>query len=907
MVDFKKIENKWQKAWEKGKVFEANPNPKKKKYFITVPYPYTSGPLHVGHGRTYTLGDVTARFFRMNNFNVLWPIAWHITGTPILAISKRIENKEKEVIDEHVEYVKLHNPKDSKKIVETFVNPENVANYYSSVISKDLKELGCSIDWRRQFTTGERIYNKFIDWQYHHLNSLGYLIKGSHPVFFCPNDGNPVTADDVKGGDTLEMSISEFYLLKKPFEDGYLVSATLRIETIFGITNIWVNPNVNYVKAKVNGEYWYISEDAANKLKEQNFKVEIKQTFKGKELVGKWALIPLTNRKVIILPAEYVEPDVGSGVVISVPSHAPYDLVALEEIKKDEKLLKEFHLDKKVIDEIKPINLIRVEGYSDNITCDIIQKFGIKSTKEIDKLEKATQDVYGLEFYNGITTEVCEDFANLKIGEAKGKVFEKLYSIKLATKMFEQSVKDSKGNLVKHVVCRCGTGIIIKTIENQWFLDYSNEKWKSDARKLLSKMEIVPELYRKFFENSISWLHEWPCTRNRGLGTRLPYDEKLLIESLSDSTIYMAFYTIVHHIRKNRIKPEQLNKDFFDYVFLGKGNSDQIAKETKIHAALIKQLREEFIHWYPVDERRTAIMHIANHLSFFIFHHAAIFPENFWPKRVSLNEALIAEGKKMSKSLGNVIPLVSAIRNYSTDVVRFFLISATEPSSTSDWREKDVETVEKKLQKFYKTFDIISRIKSKKNLYQVDKWFISEFYKNLKEATELIKNYQFKQYIQKIFFEIMSDIEYLSVRTGKKPKITIDILSDWLLALSPTIPHICEELWHKLGNKSFISLEKWSEFDENNIDRNVLELENMFRKNLEDLTQVIKLTGKKNKACLYFVTDKELEYFEESLNYVKKQFGFKEILLFKTTDKKRYDPENKASKAKYGKPGIYLE
>lgn len=901
-LDFRKIEKKWQEKWEKAKIFEGNPNPKKKKYFLTVPYPYASGPMHVGHGRSYVLSDITVRFLRMQGINVLWPMAWHITGTPVLAISKRIKNNDKKLIEEHLDYVKLHTPKEAEKIVKTFTEPQNVANYYASVWSKDLKEAGCSIDWRRQFTTGESIYNQFIRWQYHYLNSLGYLIKGEHPVFYCPTDENPVTTDDVKSGDELEMTIGEFYLLKKPFEDGYLVSATLRIETTFGITNVWINPEADYVKTNVNGEYWYLSKSAANKLKDQNFDVKIEKNFKGKDLIGKWAKVPLVDRKVIILPANYVDPEIGSGVVISVPSHAPYDWIALEDIKKNKELLRKYRLNEEVVMEIKPISLIKVSGYSDHPASDIIKKLGIKSQDEIEKLEKATQDVYNLEFYNGMTTEICGEFKGLKVAEAKEKVFKKLLQMKLATKIYENMTKDKKGNFVKDIFCRDGTKIIVKVLKDQWFLDYANEKWKEKTRKLLSKIRIEPEIYRKQFEDSISWLHEWACARTRGLGTRLPYDERWIIESLSDSTIYMAFYTIVNHIKKAKIKYEWLTKEFFDYVFIGKGD----VKKIKINPKLLKDMREEFLYWYPLDERRTATMHIPNHLSFFLFHHAAIFPENLWPKKVSINEPVIVEGKKMSKSLGNVIPMTAAIRKHGADAVRLYLAYVVDVGSTLDWRESEVEIVKKKFNRFAEICGDAKR-KKKKVKSKIGKWLISKFYSNLSDAKEKLSQNQFKQYIQKIFFEILNEIEYYNNRKPKDENSVGEIFEDWIVALSPVIPHIAEEFWHSVGNKTFVSIEKWPQVKKDKVDKQILELEEIFRKTIDDLNHVLKLAAKKKKAFLYFVTDKEIEYFEEGLDYIKTQFKFGDVKIYKVSDKKKYDPQNKAAKAKYGKPGIYLE
>ncbi|TAL46858.1 leucine--tRNA ligase [archaeon] len=885
MTDFKTIETKWQKKWIKSS--EANPD-KKKKYFFTIPFPYTSGTLHVGHGRTYTLGDVTARYLRMKGLNVLWPMAWHITGTPILAVSKRIEKGDRKVIDEHIDYVSLHNPENAKEIVETFKDPENVAKYYSSVISKDMQELGCAIDWRRQFTTGDKIYNQFIRWQYFHLNRLGYLKKGKHPVFFCPTDNNPVTTDDVKGGDALEMSIAQFYLIKFKAEDGYLVAATLRPETIFGTTNVWVNPDSVYVKAEVNGETWYISRAAVEILQNQEFKIKVVSEITGSSMLHTEVEVPFASKKVPVLPASFVNAEMGTGIVFSVPAHAPLDLIALRDLEKSGEAK-----------HVEPIGVVAVKGLSDIPAADMIEKFGIKSQDEAEKLEKATRELYTQEFYNGMMKENSKWMSGMKVDQARKKVSEMLASMNLSSKLFESQVKDLDGNPVKEVFCRDGTKVIVKLIDNQWFLDYADEKWKDAARKLLGKAKVAPELYRKYFSDSLAWLHEWPCTRNRGLGTRLPFDEKLLIESLSDSTIYMSFYTIVHLIKENRVKPESLTNAFFDYVFFGTSNSKKVAAATKVSQKLLERMRKEFTYWYPLDERRTTPMHIPNHLSFFVFHHAAIFPENLWPKSVSFNEVLIAEGRKMSKSLGNVIPLTKAVRKNGADAVRLYLTNANDISSTLDWREKDVELVGRKLERFLE----IATHKGKGEL-AFDKWLVSKFYRNLEEADKAVENYEFKKYSQKIFFETLSDVEHYISRAGGSA--VNQIIEEWLLALTPIIPHICEELWSKMKKKGLISAESWPKVDPKKIDNDVLKMEEIFRKTIEDLNQIIRIAGKKENAYLYIASPKELEYFEASKDYLQRQFGFKKLEIYKSSDA-GYDPQNKASKAKFGKPGIFME
>ena len=81
-INLNEIEKKWQEKWYGEKAFEPSAEEGRQKFFFTAPYPYASGALHIGHGRTYTNGDVIARYKRMKGFNVLFPMAFHITGTP---------------------------------------------------------------------------------------------------------------------------------------------------------------------------------------------------------------------------------------------------------------------------------------------------------------------------------------------------------------------------------------------------------------------------------------------------------------------------------------------------------------------------------------------------------------------------------------------------------------------------------------------------------------------------------------------------------------------------------------------------------------------------------------------------------------------------------------------------------
>jgi leucyl-tRNA synthetase len=138
-------------------------------------------------------------------------------------------------------------------------------------------------------------------------------------------------------------------------------------------------------------------------------------------------------------------------------------------------------------------------------------------------------------------------------------------------------------------------------------------------------------------------------------------------------------------------------------------------------------------------------------------------------------------------------------------------------------------------------------------------------------------------------------------------KILRHAVTEIVKMLSPLTPHVCEEMWQKLGDKNFVAIAEWPKYYEKLIDKNAIQSENSIRKTIEDLRNVLKLTGKKKKLYLYFVADKELVNFKGIEQLVKKIFGFSKVEMFLISDKKKYDPQNKSAKAKFGKPGIYLE
>lgn len=847
-MDLQKIEKKWQKKWRTAKVFEADIKKNKNKYFFTVPYPYTSGPLHVGHGRTYCVADFIARFKRKQGYNVLWPMAFHISGTPILAISDRIKNKDEKYTKLYSDYVSIYE-KDEKKvkeIIESFTDPQNVANYFAGVISNDFDSIGLSIDWRRKFNTGEERYNKFIEWQYKELMNKKAITKGDHPVTYCINCQNAVAEDDIKDGDTDKVKINEFTSVKSDFNGKKIIASSLRPETIYGITNLWINPDETYAVIKHDDEELIMSFQSYEKLRYQIKGIELLKEFLGKELIGKRITTPL-GKEVLILPGKFVDPDTATGVVYSVPAHAPLDYIGLKDLKENEEEMKKHGLNPQEIRRIEPTVIIDIPGYQKAPAIQVCEELRIKSLADAELIEQATKKVYKEEYYKGILNNKCNEFSGLKVKEIKDKVINKLKKENKALTFYETTRKAE---------CRCGGKVIIAVLHDQWFLDYTSKEWKDKARSLLTSMIIFPEKYRKLFLDVLDWLEKRPCARRRGLGTHFPYDKKWMIESLSDSTIYMSFYTIIHLLNKHKIKPEQLIPEFFDYVYLSKGDVKKLSLKTRISMKQLKGMNESFNYWYPNDQRHTAPGHISNHLIFFIMHHVSIFPKKFWPKAMTFNEFLTGrEGVKMSKSKGNVIPLIDIPRKYSADLYRLYVVSSTDLGSQADWREKEIESIKNKLKSFYNLCMSSVKAEPKTRFEHIDKWIISRFYSRMKQAKKQGENLEIRDYAVNIFFSFINEINYYKNRVAVKDfnSFVRKILPEWIIALEPIIPHLTEEINEKLKSKKFVSIQEFPKIKETMINKEIENYEGVVVNLIKDIYGLIELVKKKPNTIKIFI------------------------------------------------------
>jgi len=838
-VDWKDIEDKWRTEWEKARVFESNLDPRREKCFVTFPYPYMNGPLHLGHGFTATRVDVYVRFMRMNGFNALFPWAWHWTGEPILGAALRVQKGDAEIIRALKEIDGV-----SEEELGKFVDPVFMAEYYTREGREVVKKIGFSVDWRREFhtTSLEPTYSRFIEWQYETLRTKGYVARGTHPVVWCPNCESPTGDHDRLEGEGV--SPEEYTLLKFKYDGAFLPAATFRPETIYGVTNMFINPDATYVEARVGSEIWIISKEAAPKLSEQLKANEVLREFKGAELIGKHFQDPVTGRKLPILPGRFVNPEAATGVVYSVPAHAPADWIALKDLAAKPDELEKFGIRLKSVRAIKPISLISVEGYGENPAVEIVERMAIKDQFD-PKVEEATLIIYRKEFHTGILKPITGKYAGKQVQEVKTELIEDFRKANIA---------DSMLDLPQKVVCRCTTRCIVKILSDQWFLRYSDLEWKRMAHIAVDEAQIFPEAARAYFHDKIDWLHDWACARRTGLGTPLPWSPGWIVETLSDSTVYMAFYTIVRHIRKYGIKPEQLTNAVFDYIFLGKSNPEALSKSAAIPISVLQAMRDEFMYWYPVDLRVSAKELVPNHLSFFILQHTALFPRQHWPKSVGVNGMLTIEGQKMSKSKGNFRTLRETVSRYGADVTRLTLVLGAEDMEDPDWREENAKSTAAKLKSLLKFVSQIIGLKGASETGSVDRWLLSALQTRVVTISNAIKTLKTRTAAEIAFFEIWNDVRWYLRRTSSpNPKVLREAASIWVRLLTPFTPYLSEELWHKLGNNGLVSTAEWPCYDSSKADVAAEEAEDLIKSLLEDTTNITKATKTKPKRICYYV------------------------------------------------------
>jgi len=810
--NFKKIEKKWQKKWEREKVFEVDVKKKSKKFYLMEMFPYPSAlGLHLGHALNYTIGDILARFKRMNGFNVLYPMGFDSLGLP--AENAAIKAGE--------------HPKS--------YTARAIRNYI-----KQMKDLGLSYDWSKLVNSMEPEYYKWNQLFFLKFLEKGWAYRKKAVVNWCSKCNTVLANEQVVGGccwrhkDTgIEIKHLEQWFLKitdyadellnciddlqwpqkiKTMQKNWIGRSegteikfningkdwnifTTRPDTIFGVTFMVISAQheklMELVTEKQKKEVekflhcsMYPKISGAKKLKSIN---EQEQEFMEKEGVftGSYAVNPINGGKVPIYAGNFVVAEYGSGMVMGVPAHDQRD----------------FDFAKKYGLEIKEV----VKGGN-------VKEQSYVSTGKLVNSKK----------FNGLDNE-----------KAKEEITKFLDKNKLGRKKVQFKMRDWLISRQRY----WGTPIPIVYCEKCGIVPV-------DEKDLPIKL---PEKVKFGKGNPLATNEKFvnvKCPKCRGNARR----ETDTMDTFIDSSWYFMRY------------PDNKNsKEPFD-----------------------KKIEED---WLPVDQYIGGIEHATMHLLYARFWTKALRDLGYInygePFTKLFNQGILhgEDGERMSKSKGNVILPEVVSKKYGTDTARFFLMSLAAPDKPRDWSDKGVQG---NLKFINKVMDYFENVKIGKS----DKKIESKLNKAIKEVTKQIENFKYNL----VVIKIRDLFNSLPSETSK------DVLEKSLKLLHPFCPHITEELWEKLGNKNFISLEKWPVVDEKKIDDKFEKQDEAVEKLRADIEHVKKLTGKGGKVYVY-VLPNELELYS----------GIKGVEIFSVSDKKKYDPENKSKKVKPGRPGIYLE
>jgi leucyl-tRNA synthetase len=805
LYDYVKVEKKWQKLWFDSNINIANKK-KKKKFFIHFAYPGVSGYLHVGHMRGFTYCDIISRYKRMTDYDVLFPAGFHASGIPSAGFAKKVERKDSVTIKLLQEYgVKTEQ-------IKKLSDPNEVVKYFGEVYVEDYwKKFGFLIDYSRLMSTISEGYKKFIEWQFFKLKEKDLLIQKPHFAPFCPNCG-PVAVDksetDISKGGTAE--ILEFTTIKFKMNDGKILpAATLRPETIFGVTNMWINPTTTYNKVKIKDETWILSKEAVKKLIHQLNDINLlKETITGKELIGKTCFVPTINREIPILSGPFVNPNIATGIVMSVPAHAPYDWIALVDLKED----------------IEPIAIIDVKGFGTNPAKEICENFDIKSQTETEKLDLATEELYKKEFHTGYLNENCGEYVGIKISDIKDTVKDDLISKNQAILMREFS---------EDVVCRCGSSVVIKQIPDQWFIKYSDYTLTENSKTHVNIMNIFPEEYKSELPGILDWFDDRACIRRGSwLGTEFPFKKGWIIEPISDSTLYPAYYIISKYVNENMIKAKEMTVKFFDFVFLGKGTPKR---------PIWKTIKKDFDYWYPVDINLGGKEHKTVHFPVFLMNHIAIMPKEKVPKGIFVHWWVTQQGKeKISKSKGGAEHINEAATTYGVDAMRIYYAHVGSPFVDIEWNQEAVLKYKNRITNIYKMIQQIKKLKNTINI-NLDNWLKSTLQRTIKNITEAFENFDLRVATNEIFFECQKNIQWYLKRGGGNTTLLEQFSRTWIKLMTPVTPHLAEELW-SVNNNNFVSNESYPIFNPKEISEKEEVGEYLISSVTEDISEILKVT-----------------------------------------------------------------
>ena len=735
MENINKVEKKWQNYWDKNKTFEVKNGDKKKPYYILVEFPYPSGSgLHVGHVRSYTAQDAIARMMRMQGYNILYPMGWDAFGAPA----------EQYAIKNHI------HPKDAVK--------ENIKTFKGQ-----MKSLGFSFDWSREFSTTDPDYYKWTQWQFLQFYKHGMAYKDTIPVNWCPTCKSVLSNEDAAGGvcercgSQVEQKEKSQWMLRmsdyaedllKGLEDtnfadrvklgqinwigkstgvevdidivggGKFSIFTTCPETIYGITFFVIAPDGKLIKElmdrvqnkdEVNA---YIKETS---MKSNMDRTELNKGKTGVEVKGIKAINPVNGKEVPIFLGDFVLGDYGTGAVMAVPSHD----------QRDFEYAKEHNLE-----------IIQV------IDCGDISEHAI---------EKYDYMGHGYKMINS------EEFNGVVVDEAREKISDMIEEKGYGRRVDNYKMRDwifSRqrfwGEPIPMINCpECGWVPMNEEDLPLTLPDVAEYEPTEDGESPLANIE------------------EWVKCKCPKCG--------------KDAR------------RETDTMPNWAGSSWYFLRFMDPHNTHEFAS------------MDAMKYWNRVDWYNGGMEHTARHLLYARFwvqflYNIGLVPnkEMIWT-RVSHGMVLGSDNQKMSKSKGNVINPDDIVKEFGADTLRVYEMFMGDYQMDAPWSTDSLRGCKRFLDK-------IERLASKVN----DK-------NGFTESLEVIQN----KTIMKIEYDmshmgyntVISSLMILANAYDELETITKEDYHLLLVLLNPIAPHITEELNEQLGYKP-ICEDEWPQYDE---------------------------------------------------------------------------------------------
>ena len=735
MYDFKKIEKKWQEYWSKNKIFEAENGSDKKPYYILVEFPYPSGAgLHVGHVRSYTAQDAIARKMRMQGYNVLYPMGWDAFGAPA----------EQYAIKNHI------HPKDAVK--------ENISNF-----KKQMKSLGFSFDWSREFSTTDPEYYKWTQWQFLQFYKHNMAYKDSVPVNWCPTCKTVLSNEDAAGGvcercgsGVLQKEKSQWMLRMSDYSEDLLKGLddtnfapkvklgqinwigkssgveldvnivgggkfsifTTCIETVYGITFFVIAPDGKLIKElmprvenkeEVNK---YIEE---TKKKSAMDRTELNKGKTGCILKGIKAINPINGKEVPIFLGDFVLGDYGTGAVMAVPSHDQRDF-----------------------------------EYAKEHNIEMIQVIDGEDTKE-HAFEKQDYLNKGCKLINS------EEFSGLTVEEAKEKITEKLVNQKIARKVNNYKMRDwifSRqrfwGEPIPMINCpECGWVPMNEDELPLLLPDVAEYEPTDDGESPLAKIT------------------DWVNCKCPKCG----HDAK----------------------RETDTMPNWAGSSWYFLRFMDAHNTEEFAS------------MDAMKYWNRVDWYNGGMEHTARHLLYARFwvqflYNIGLVPnkEMIWT-RVSHGMILGSNGEKMSKSKGNVINPDDIVNEFGADTLRVYEMFIGDYQQDASWSTDSLKGCSKFIDRIIKLGEKLNG----SNEFSKDTEILMN--QTIKKVTDDLENIKYNTAVSALMI-LLNELE-------KKVEISNKDYRTLLLILNPIAPHITEELNEKYELGDLLCKSAWPSYD----------------------------------------------------------------------------------------------